>query len=93
MNLKNRVASVWIFCTVLLGAFSLSAFAGAAPAPVHGLWVWKSPTVLEAPRGAEALLEFCKSEGINEVYVVVSARSEAAEEGQLCSRHRRAPSL
>jgi hypothetical protein len=83
MNLKNRVASVWIFCTVLLGAFFLSAFAEAAPAPVHGLWVWKSPTVLEAPRGAEDLLDFCKSERINEVYVSVSARCEAAEESQL----------
>jgi hypothetical protein len=50
---------------------------------VHGLWVWKSPTVLAAPRGAETLWNFCKSEGINEVYVSISARSEAAEENQL----------
>jgi len=56
---------------------------GSGPAPVHGLWVWKSPTVLEAPRGAEDLLDFCKSERINEVYVSVSARCEAAEESQL----------
>ena len=49
----------------------------------HGLWVWKSSVVLEAPRGAEALWEFCKSEDINEVYVSVSERSEASEESQL----------
>jgi hypothetical protein len=71
-----------IFCLVL-GACSLAGFARAAPAPVHGLWVWKSPTVLEAPRAAEALADFCRSERINEVYVAVSARSEAAEEGHL----------
>ena len=29
------------------------------------------------------MLDFCKSEGVNEVYVSVSARSEAAEESQL----------
>ncbi len=50
---------------------------------VHGLWVWKSPTVLEVPRGAEALRDFCQSQGITEVYVSVSERSEASEEGQL----------
>jgi hypothetical protein len=47
------------------------------------LWVWKSPTVLEAPRGAEALRDFCQSAGINEVYVSVSERSEASVERQL----------
>jgi hypothetical protein len=50
---------------------------------IHGLWVWKSPTVLATPRDAENLLDFCRSQGINEVYVSVSVQSEAAEEGQL----------
>jgi hypothetical protein len=54
-----------------------------APAEVHGLWVWKSPSVLAAPHAAEALLEFCTSQRINEVYVSISERSEPAEEGQL----------
>jgi hypothetical protein len=79
-------AFVWILCLVLLGPLSLSAFAGAAqrsaPVLVHGLWVWKSAAILEAPRGAETLWDFCRSEGINEVYVSVSARSEASEENQ-----------
>jgi|BogFormECP03_OM2_1039629.scaffolds.fasta_scaffold02733_1 hypothetical protein len=79
----NSAKSKSLSLGALLGEFSLSAFAGADPAMVHGLWVWKSPTVLETPRGAEALLDFCKSEGINEVYVSVSERSEAAEESQL----------
>src|ERR1700722_1610281 len=74
---------IWIFCSVLLAALSFSGFAGTAPGTVHGVWVWKSPTVLAAPRAAEALSDFCKSEGINEVYVSVSERSEASEEGRL----------
>lgn len=48
---------------------------------VHGLWVWKSPDVLNAPNGAERLRDFCKSQGINEVYVSYSAASAPAEEG------------
>lgn len=68
---------------MLLSASFCSAYAAAARGPVHGLWVWKSPTVLGAPRGAEALRDFCASTGVNEVYVSVSASSFAAEEGQL----------
>src|SRR5208282_1184543 len=78
-----RSACVCIFWSVFLCSLSPSVFAGTAPALVRGLWVWKSPTVLEVPRGSEALWNFCKSEGINEVYVSVSARSEASEESQL----------
>ena len=77
------VAYAWIGCLFLLTSLSLSEFAGAAPSLVHGLWVWKSPTVLGAPGGAERLRDFCKSEGIDEVYVSVSTRSEALEETQL----------
>jgi hypothetical protein len=70
-------------CLWLLGVFSVSALAAPASTPVHGLWVWKSPAILEQPRGAETLLDFCRSEGINEVYVSVSERSVAADERQL----------
>ena len=70
------IAMAWFvqlqFCSVL---FASAATAGDAPAFVHGLWVWKSPTVLGEPHAAEALRDFCKSEGINEVYVSVSERS------------------
>jgi hypothetical protein len=57
--------------------FSIWIALGTTPARaadrVHGLWVWKSETVLENPRGPEALLKFCESESINEVYVSVGA--------------------
>ena len=39
----------------------------------HGLWVWKSQDVLAAPATPSALLKFCESESINEVYVSVAA--------------------
>jgi hypothetical protein len=78
-----RVNWARAFGSVVFGVFSVAALAGAGPAPVHGLWVWKSPTVLEEPHGAETLLAFCRSEGINEVYVSVSERSETAEEERL----------
>jgi hypothetical protein len=70
------------FFLVLLG-ITLSVLAEAETPPVHGLWVWKSPSVLGAAHGAEDLRDFCRSERITEVYVSISERSKAAEEGQL----------
>jgi hypothetical protein len=46
---------------------------------VHGLWVWKTPTVLAAPGAAEALRDFCQSQGVNEVYVSFSGKGDASE--------------
>lgn len=67
---------------VLIAAFSHSAFAGQSVS-VHGLWVWKGPSVMEAPRGAEMLRDFCKSEDINEVYLSISSHGETMAEAQL----------
>jgi hypothetical protein len=41
-------------------------------APVHGLWVWKGPTVVGGAHGAGMLRDFCQAQGITEVYVSVS---------------------
>jgi hypothetical protein len=79
----RRTGSAWIVCAVVLVTFCSAAPAQTGSGPVHGLWVWKSPTVLGAPRGAEELVEFCRSQDINEIYVSISARSEADEEGAL----------
>jgi hypothetical protein len=62
--------------------FSVSAVAGG-DLGAHGLWVWKNPPVVDAPQGAEKLRDFCRSQGINEVYVSVSANGDASEEGRL----------
>jgi hypothetical protein len=82
---RIRVSCLWAFLGLFFSASCLPAFVGSAPGPVHGLWVWKSPTVLGAPNGAQALRDFCVSAGVNEVYVSVSASSFAAEEGQLAN--------
>jgi hypothetical protein len=74
---------VHLFCAFILAAFLLSVAAADAPAHVHGLWVWKSVDVLEAPNGTETLRGFCRSGTINEVYISISERTQAAEEGQL----------
>src|ERR1700691_2901263 len=65
---------IWMLC----GAMHLYAVAGNAADLVHGLWVWKSRDVLEAPPGSSALLKFCESEGIDEVYVSVAADPHAS---------------
>jgi len=78
-----RSRRLWALFPVFFGVSFFHALAGTAPGAVHGLWVWKSPTVLGAPQGAEALRDFCKSEGINEVYVSVPANGDVSEENQL----------
>jgi hypothetical protein len=68
--------SVW-FCGLLLPGLAFGA------PSVHGLWVWKSQSVLESPRAAETLRDFCQSQGINEVYVSVSTRNTASDDERL----------
>jgi hypothetical protein len=82
---KPSTTFLWLLLIFvsLLGGLRCLSLAAESSSFVHGLWVWKSPTVLEAPHAAESLLDFCKSQGINEVYVSISERSEAEEEGKL----------
>jgi hypothetical protein len=66
------ILSLLLSIGVLPGALDLAA-AAQNEAPVHGLWVWKGPSIVAEPRGVEKLREFCQSEGINEVYISVSS--------------------
>ena len=50
--------------------------------PVHGLWVWKTPTILDLPARGEALRDFCRSHQINEVYLSFSSQNGGAAEQQ-----------
>jgi hypothetical protein len=68
---------------VFLAAILSVCFTAFAAGEVHGLWVWKTSSVLEAPQGAENLRDFCQSQGINEVYVSISTRDDDAEESRL----------
>lgn len=48
VRFRSRPARVAYLIYLFLGAYSLPGFAGGSPSLIHGLWVWKSPTVLEA---------------------------------------------
>jgi hypothetical protein len=61
-----RIVCAMHFCAAAAGAASLA----------HGLWIWKSQDVLEAPRATDALLQFCKSKSIDEVYISFPAGGE-----------------
>jgi len=50
----------------------MSLLTRAVLALAHGLWVWHTPQVLGAPHGAEHLRDFCRQQGITEVYVSFS---------------------
>jgi hypothetical protein len=65
----------------------LAALIGLIPGalaqqPVHGLWVWKTPTLLDLPSRGEALRDFCRSHQINEVYLSFSSQNGGAAEEQ-----------
>jgi hypothetical protein len=75
-------ASVWVLCLVLFPVLPLAAGAEKG-VPLHGLWVWKGPSVLESARSAEPLRDFCQAEGINEVYVSVSERGQMMTEASM----------
>jgi hypothetical protein len=66
-----------IICALLSIATAQSvSLAGTNVFPVHGLWVWSGPVVLADPQGLEHLIQFCKAETINEVYISVIQRGE-----------------
>jgi hypothetical protein len=47
---------------------------------VHGLWVWKTPFLLDLPSRGEALRDFCRGHQINEVYLSFSSQNGGAAE-------------
>jgi len=75
-----RFTILLCFLTV---CFAHPAFPLAADAPVHGLWVWKTSTVLAPAGAAETLRDFAKAHDINEIYVSVSRRDDVAHDAPL----------
>ena len=65
-----------------LAALVYVSTAVAQEPPVHGLWVWKTPTILDLPARGEALRNFCRSHQINEVYLSFSSQNGGAAEQQ-----------
>ena len=57
--------------------------ATAAEAPIHGLWVWKTASVLQPGGSAEALRDFARANEVNEVYVSVSSHDRLPADAPL----------
>jgi hypothetical protein len=69
--------------SVLASLTLIFGHAAVAQEPlVHGLWVWKTPTLLDLPSRGEALRDFCRSQQINEVYLSFSSQNGGAAEQQ-----------
>ena len=66
----------------LLAALVYVSTAVAQEPAVHGLWVWKTPIILDLPARGEALRDFCRSQQINEVYLSFSSQNGGAAEQQ-----------
>jgi hypothetical protein len=49
---------------------------------VHGVWVWRTPILLDLPTRGEALRNFCRSNRINEVYLSFTSQNTAQPEQQ-----------
>ncbi len=71
----------------LLWTATVAALSGAAVAQepfVHGLWVWKTASLLTAPNSGEALRDFCRAQTVNEVYLSYSPdKADATEEAEV----------
>jgi hypothetical protein len=75
---SRRIVTGMIAALLALG----TTLAAADSTPIHGLWVWKGPSVIAGARGADALVKFCHSQNINEVYVAVSDHGDLSGLGQ-----------
>jgi hypothetical protein len=49
---------------------------------MHGVWVWRTPILLDLPARGEALRDFCRSNKINEVYLSFTSQNTAEPEQQ-----------
>ncbi len=71
--------TICLLWTAMVAA--LSSGAVAQEPFVHGLWVWKTASVLTAPNSGEALRDFCRAQTVNEVYLSYSPdKADATEE-------------
>ncbi len=86
--MRLSICLVWAAMVATLGG------AAVAQEPfVHGLWVWKTASLLTAPNSGETLRDFCRAQTVNEVYLSYSpdnadATEEAAVAGVIALLHR-----
>jgi len=68
----GRPRLVAIFAAIVLALLSSTGPLRGADEPrtlVHGLWVWRAPSVVGSAAGRHALRDFCRTQDINEVYL------------------------
>jgi hypothetical protein len=77
--------------------WAVAPLSGAAVAQepfVHGLWLWKTASVLAAPNSGEALRDFCRAQTVTEVYLSYSPdKADAMEEAEVAGVITLAPSI
>jgi hypothetical protein len=76
-GIRMRIV-IWVLAAVV--CFTAGPDALSQETPLHGLWVWKTPTLLDLPARGEALRDFCRSHQINEVYLSFSSQNGGAAE-------------
>lgn len=81
-ELPRSARSLLIVCLALLVAPPLAA-GSQNSVRIHGLWVWRGPSMLESRGSAESLRAFCRAEGVNEVYVSISERGQLMTPGSM----------
>lgn len=62
----------WILCAAVIANFAATLAAQEVATPAHGVWVWKTNSLLASAGGATALRDFCRAQAINEVYLSFS---------------------
>ena len=88
MRVSGRQREGWVHRSAALcvALAWIAAAPAAADAPrIHGLWVWKGPAVLAAPRGAERLRDFCRTQGVNELYLAAFSHGDLTEVAALAA--------
>src|SRR5271170_3098064 len=74
--------AAWIALSMLAACLVPARSAAAQEPFVHGLWLWKTPILLDLPSRGEALRDFCRAQQINEVYLSFSSQNGGAAEEQ-----------
>jgi hypothetical protein len=76
--------TLYLLWAAMAAASTLGAL--AQESLVHGVWVWKTASVLAAPGSADALRDFCRLQTVNEVYLSFSpTKIDAAGESQIAA--------
>jgi hypothetical protein len=82
----RRPARIMVYLLLVAIAAASTMGARAQQSLVHGVWVWKTASVLAAPGSVDGLRDFCRSQNVNEVYVSFSpTKIDPEEEAEIAA--------